>query len=508
MSRPKRAAVRCVTTLLVALLPVAWVADPWLTSRFVIFVALLSICAGLLWCAWLAWTWRHRRRWVRPLQWALSERHGLTRAPKVSRRRDRVVVKLPSKWAGDQSERAAIAGVVMAKTGIEGLEPSWRLAGPAPRLELTVTQPCPPLVTLAHVRPHIEAAKADELIWGLGKRGVPVRTSLSGDSPHLGLSMGSGAGKSIMIRAILAQMLFHGAIALVIDYKQISQHWARDLPNVAIVRKPHEIHAALMWLGEEISRRNEVAFHGADLEGNVHSVVGPRLIIAGEELNAAMKALRIYWRQLRDDDKSLPVRSPALDSLDLVNLMGRQVLMNMLYVGQRLSNKASGGDGDVRESIGVIALGRYKASTWKMLAEDHPMPPSTRKPGRFQVVADGVTEVQGIRPTALEARELAVAGTVSLLPAGMPGAPRVAAGTERALTGPEQGLSHGTGPVVPPLRNDLVTLRQAVDESVVGRKLAALRKASQRDPEFPRHVDVDGTAKRYRAVDLMAWDES
>ena len=114
-------------------------------------------------------------------------------------------------------------------------------------------------------------------------------------------------------------------------------------------------------------------------------MVGPRLIIAGEELNAAMKALRIYWRQLRER-QALPVRPPALDSMDLVNLMGRQVLMNILYVGQRLSNKAGGGDGDIRESIGVFALGRYKASTWKMLAEDHPQPPSTRKPGRFQVI--------------------------------------------------------------------------------------------------------------------------
>jgi hypothetical protein len=459
-------------------------------------------------CVWLCvrQLLPHHRKWVRPLHGALIERHGLLRPPQIDRDRSRVVQPLPRAWAGDAKERAAIVEVIVAKTGIPAPEARWRLAGPAPRLELTTGASVPATVRLADVRRAIDAAKPDELIWGLGRDG-PVKSSLASDSPHLGLSMGSGAGKSVTIRAILAQMLHHGAIALVIDYKQISQHWARDLPNVSIVRHPQEIHAALMWLGREISRRNEVAFYGADLEGNVHSVVGPRLIIAGEELNAAMKALRIYWRQLRDEDKSLPVRPPSLDSLDLVNLMGRQVLMNMLYVGQRLSNKASGGDGDVRESIGVIALGRYKASTWKMLAEDHPMPPSTRKPGRFQVVADDVTEVQGIKITAVEARELALSGTVSLLPPGMPGAPRVAAGTGLAISGTEQGFVAETSPVVS-VPSGRVTLSEAVEEGVVRRSLHAVRKASQRDPGFPRPRGLRGTAREYDRVDLMTWDES
>ena len=36
--------------------------------------------------------------------------------------------------------------------------------------------------------------------------------------------------------------------------------WADGLPNVSIVRRPAEIHAALCWLGREVARRNEVTY--------------------------------------------------------------------------------------------------------------------------------------------------------------------------------------------------------------------------------------------------------
>ncbi len=71
----------------------------------------------------------------------------------------------------------------------------WHLAGPSPGLELTASQP-PPLVTLDDIMAAIEAARPDEVVWGIGKRGRVVKNSLSGETPHVGLSMGSGAGKS------------------------------------------------------------------------------------------------------------------------------------------------------------------------------------------------------------------------------------------------------------------------------------------------------------------------
>jgi len=378
------------------------------------------------------------------------------------------------------------------------------LAGPKPRLELTASQPPPQRVSVEDVRQALALAKPDELVWGLGKRGAVVKTSLSGDSPHVGLSMGSGAGKSVTARALLAQQLHRGAIGLVLDYKMISHQWAEGLPNVMIYRRPHEIHAALLWLGREVERRNEVALAGADMDGNVHAVVGPRLIVVAEELNATAARLKAYWRQQRDKDD--PARSPALEALDATSFMGRQVLVNIIYIGQRLSVRAAGGDGDARENIGVIAFSRYSASNWKMLAPDFPMPPKSLAPGRLQVVGDGVRETQGIFLTAAEARELAVSGAVSPLPAGMPGA-RVTAPAATLIPGPDQATVLAPEAAAVTAAPAGVTLAEAVREGIVSRSLAALRIARHRG-QLPEPTGLRGTAHVFDPVALAEWDRA
>jgi hypothetical protein len=471
LHRAKRAVLRICVSACACLAVYGWLTDRRQAVILILGAVLVSLaaCAALLIVALVSY--RHRRRWVRPLHKRTHALIGVAKAGPmrhltVARDRSHAQIRLPQDWSADASGRSELVRVTAETLGIEAPEASWRLAGPAPMLTLTTSQPPPVKVTLPDVRGHIEAARPDEWVWGLGKRKTVIRTSLSGDSPHAGLSMGSGAGKSVTARLLLAQSLFHGAIGLILDVKMISHQWARDLPNVVIVRRPHEIHAALLWLGREADRRNEVALAGADMEGNVHATVGERLIIVCEELNATTARLRAYWREVRAADTGLPARSPALEALDAVSFMGRQVKMNILYIGQRLSVKASGGDGDARENIGVIGFGRYTPSNWKMLAGDHVMPPKSLTPGRLQVVTDKVRECQAAFLPAKEARELATSGTVALLPAGMPGAV-VSRPAQAPIPGPDLGVVRET--------RTLVTLVQAVDERIVNRSIGALR---------------------------------
>lgn len=512
--RPRwvRAAVRTGSTL--AALVVLW---GLLYARTATLVTLLvSAVLGAALGAWAAVAWlramKHRRTWIQPAHLVAAPIVGLPIASNpaawldVAPDRSRVVAELPRAWQADAATRARLVEVLSSRLAIEAPEVRWQLAGPKPRLELAQSAPPPSLVTLADVMTAIRAAKPDELVWGLGKRGVVVKSSLSGDSPHVGLSMGSGAGKSITARSLLAQMLHRGAIGLVLDIKWLSHMWADGLPNVAIARRPAEIHAALLWLGAEVARRNEVAYAGADIEGNVHATVGPRLIVIGEEMNATANALRAYWKEIRTKDD--PARSPALDALDGASFMGRQVLMNLIYIGQRLSAKAVG-SGDARENIGVIAFARYSASNWKMLAKDFPMPPANLAPGRLQVVSDAVREAQGIKMSAEEARELALSGVVSPLPSTMPGARRATADTGTAVavrTGPElySDIGQAPSPVLP--ASGTATLREAVEAGIFGSlSLAGVRTKRQRDRGFPSSVGLDGAAELYELAALVAY---
>lgn len=504
--RWRRALVRNGSVLGLVAVLTAWFAFP--VTPWVLAGILAAAAGGAVW-RWVI-GFRHRRTWLRPLHLAACDLAGIDRrrAPRewleVNRARTRAVLSLPAGFSAEQKDKDRLVTIASAKLGMEGAEPRWHLAGPKPHLML-LPSPAPPpqRVILADVRAAIDRAGPDEVIWGLGKRSALVDTSWALDSPHYGLSMGSGAGKSATARALLAQMLYKGCIGLILDYKMISHQWAAGLPNVAIARRPHEIHAALLWLGREVERRNEVALAGADMDGNVHAVVGPRLIVICEELNATVARLRAYWREIRDRDDQ--VRSPALEALDSVSFMGRQVLCNVIYIGQRLSVKASGGDGDARENIGVIAFGRYSPSNWKMLAADHAMPPSSRKAGRIQVVSDEVRETQGVFMPAREARGLATAGEVALCPAGMPGALRVPGTAELVSVGaPEQGPSYGTG-TEPPALPGLVTLREWSDSGMSALSVDALRKAAQR-PGFPPRAGWRGKAGEWDAVELAEWE--
>jgi len=512
LPRRKRALRR--SGRLLAALVVLW---GLLFERTVTLVSLaVAAVAGVAFGIWRALLWwrgrRHHRTWVHPahLVAAPLAGHPVAMDPRdwlsIEPDRSRVVAELPADFNHDSKGRQRLADTLATKLGIEAPEVRYQLAGPSPRLELTQSAPPPDLVTLDDIMPAIESARPDEVVWGIGKRYRVVKNSLSGDSPHVGLSMGSGAGKSITARAFLAQMLYHGAISLVLDYKMISHQWARNLPNVVIARRPAEIHAALCWLGAELERRNEVALAGADDEGNVRAVVGPRLIVVCEEMNATMSRLRRYWNDVRDKDD--PKRSPALDALDAASFMGRQVMCNILYVGQRLSVRASGGDGDARENIGVIAFGRYSASNWKMLAADHPMPPKSVKPGRLQIVAGTVTETQAVKMTAAEAQRLALSGIVASLPSGMPGA-RATGETVSppALeTSPDLPIATVSSPVPALPVSGGVTLSEAHAAGVfAGLTLAGVRTARHRDGTFPRHTGRRGLALEYDAGQLAAW---
>ncbi len=366
-------------------------------------------------------------------------------------------------------------------------------------------QPPPDEVLLPAIKEWFDKIGPDDLIVGLGRDGQPVILSLSGDSAHLGLTMGSGAGKSVTARFFGAQMLYLGAVVLILDPKRISHMWARGLPNVAYARDDEELHEALLWLQGEVDRRNRVADIAADVEGNVNANVGPRIFVIAEELNAAMKRLRAYWRHERGPGD--PIRSPALDALDEVMFTGRQVRVNVLMIGQRLSAEATGG-GDARENLAALIFARYKASTWRMLCPDLPMPPPTRHVGRVEVVTDKVRTAQVAYLTGAEARQLATAGRLAACPDDMPyaGRPLPETVTQQVTSsGSDLGNETASGPPEPHAISvpEPLGLAAACAAGIVPKKVAAARNDRHRDKEhYPKPVARNGLELLYDPVEL------
>lgn len=439
---------------------------------------------------------RHRKNWLFPLHKTLSPMLNIPLANKpesyleVARDRSEAKVALPVSYRS-QRQMQQLEEAVSAALGIEAPEVTWDRSGARPVVTFThaIT---PPKVRLDDVRAEIEQAGPDDLVLGLGKRAAPVTVNLHGDSPHLGLSMGSGAGKSVTARFILAQALYKGGVGMVLDPKYISQSWvsAGRLPNCAVAKRTAEIHNALVWLGAELDRRNEVADASVDAEGNVTANVGPRILVVIEELNLLTPKLREYWQENGDGGPS-----PALKALAAVSAAGRQVRINLLMIAQRLSAAVTGG-GDSRTNIGARILGRFDEPAWKMLASEFKMPPPNDTPGRVQVVTSKVAECQVAYLTGREAIDFAMSGVVTPCPSGMPGI--------CGLPDPDPGVTEALPHALPaetseltPESAELISLREACELGILPVSQAAAKTWRRRYRDFPQPVLHDGLTHRY-----------
>lgn len=278
------------------------------------------------------------------------------------------------------------------------------------------------------------AAPEHAPVIGTDMNGNPVHTDLNNDSPHVLLSMGTGGGKSVTLKSLLAQFLRHGTEVVILDYKRQSHRWARRIPeNVTYCRDIEEIHDTLEALAEEGMDRFKAADTLSDEEYDRGEWMGNRIVIAVEEMNSLIAELEDYWTEVRTKNAGnrfwqIPRRSPAVKALHKMLAMGRAANINILAVAQRASVSAMGSShgsrgGDARENFATRVLSRYTHSTWKMLVPDCDYQPPSEYVGRAQVAvgseavetqilylsdddavdwATGKVDVEGYEPTPEE----------------------------------------------------------------------------------------------------------
>ncbi|MER6774392.1 pRL2-11 [Streptomyces bacillaris] len=471
------------------------------------------------------------REWVGPLHEALHQPLGL--AEQTDPRR---YLHIPKNLSDDDAQiridlptrlgfsRDAVADLITQKLALQGVTFSWHPEGRKPYVLVKKTRKPPALSLFKDPKTRELVAKAKESapIIGFGAGGRIVSVDLDAESPHILVNASTGGGKSVILRCIACQMLHNGSRAFVLDTKRISHPWARGLPGVTYCADIADIHDQLIALGIEGRRRTRVADDlgiGADPKA-----IGPRLLILLEEVNATMKQLARYWEKTRESGD--PKVSPAVDALNEILYMGRQLRMHVLLVAQSATARALGGP-EVREQFSTRILARYSVNAWRMLApEVHPAPKATKHQGRAQVVTGGsATETQVLFFTEDEAHEWASTGVAATEPqhqgiAEQPGPPALHKTGPPAATDPDSGPATAatpaedgpaddpaTSPADPAPDDDdqAVGLRQAAEHHLSGITLAALRFARANDPTFPTSSAKRGTELLYTVRDLKKW---
>ncbi|MFJ5851150.1 pRL2-11 [Streptomyces sp. NPDC092903] len=480
--------------------------------------------------AYLALTRKRRdlmREWVLPLHEALAlplriaEQTDPRRYLHIPRNfsEDDAVIRVDVPGRLDFS-KDLVAEIIATKLALEGVTFSWHLAGRETYVTVKKTRKPPAKVAFKDPKVHeiVVASKESAPVIGIGSAGRVIAVDLDAESPHILVNAAPGGGKSVTLRCIACQMLHHGSLVFVLDTKRISHPWADGLPGVTYCRDIADIHDQLTALGREGRRRTRVADDlGIDADPKD---IGPRILILLEEVNATMKQLARYWEKTRESGD--PKVSPALDALNEILYMGRQLRMHVLLVAQSATARALGGP-EVREQFSTRILARYSLNAWRMLApEVHPAPKATKHHGRAQVVSGGYArETQILFFTEPEARAWATTGSSPAAPrAGLPGQvgpvqlhkesaalPAVtdtgtAPDTEAPAAEPTLAMSTATPADVD---DQVVGLRQAADHHLPGITLAALRFARANDPALPPVADKRGAELLYRVGDLKTW---
>jgi hypothetical protein len=434
----------------------------------------------------------------------------------------RVVVKIPhTMGAVSEDARAALLAHSAVKLGGAWI-PEWNLRGSSPQLRLRHREYPPARVDFAAMAPHMLHSGATELALGLTIGSRPVTIDVETDSPHVLLSMGTGAGKSVLLRLLAAQALRKGWAVILLDYKQ-DHYWAQGLIDEGMsgrlfyVRKVEEIHNTLIQLESVRQYRSDVDFEARGARKM------QRVLILFEEMNVTVNMLRAYWQSVRV--KGQPAKSPALTAFGALAGAGRSARMHLVAVGQYLTAQVFGGP-EARENFGARVLGRYSAASWRTLVPEFGAPPPrSLVRGRVQV-CQGETraETQVAFLTHAEVAEWARGDLTGVVPAGelpfsweLPsGALGAAGGHVPPLSDVPEGWSGlrlvagGGTPGGADVAEDGVrfSLSEWVNRGILPGSVDAVRKRAQRDrARFPRSADDRYSGSQVRAW-LATWDGS
>lgn len=434
--------------------------------------------------------------WVRtPLCLLRAQRHCLTIATavairwrklrgKVERTPDEAWIRYPFDLALNKEIRDLVGSTVPMKLGGDEWIITWHGKGRSPYISIKPRPQPPKLVTFSDIEQLVREAKDSAPVLGLSSSGA-VAIDLDTDAPHVAASCGSGAGKSVLLRGLIAQWLHNGTQVVILDGKRVSQSWCKDLPGVTYCRTGEQLHNALMELSGEVTRRFDL-IDSVTAEEEDSIDVGPRIVCVFEEQNIGMQFLAEYWQLTKP--KGAPARSNAMRALDHMLCAGRQAKMHVVSVAQLFTVQASGGNPAARENYGPRILARATNNAWKMLApECAPFPKSSKRRGRMHLAFSGeITEFQSAFWSIGEARTWATSGEV----------------TVPATFATPVTLRH----TLPSVTSEApLSLADLAREQVVPLSYGSLRNAkSEAGDSFPEPIIVGGTAK-YRPEEIRAW---
>lgn len=371
--------------------------------------------------------WRRRtmhRRYVAPLHAVVAPMLGLpptqraadyiTVPPTYREREDTpALIRLPKSFAPTPGNRQQLTDAVLPKLGLneDNTDVIYHTVG-NPVMECKMAPQPPDLVPWAEHEQRMLELPAGKTFVGLGARNKPfVHDWTSGELVHVGVSVGTGGGKSFGVVGWVAQELRKGASATYVDPKQSS------LPEVLLgtpgYRLANDPDNPLEWW-EEIFRYEREMDRRRDIMRRDRTAEFPLMFLVVDELSEFADVSRQMWEAIKAEPErygyeNVPKKAPVpvWRSISRILRMGREFGCRCILLTQRLDNASTGGIG-LRDNLGMRALGKFRRNQWMMLVGTTPIPKSVNKVGRW-IYTDGDKDlwVQNVYGTAEQLRDWA-----------------------------------------------------------------------------------------------------
>lgn len=479
-------------------------------------------------------------------EWDLAQRVSALTVPENPSDEEPVRVMLPNGWEGTDPQKAGISGLVSRRLGGEW-DASWQQREAPFYVEITPRKAKPKLPKKVD---WIPSDDPHTVMVGVGHKG-PIWVKTETESPHYGVTAGTGGGKTTTLLMPVIHNRQHGALVDYIDLKEDSVDEAvgggeSRLEPVSGVRVHRDAQSAVTCLAEFFTSMKSM--RTAKMQGYAETI--PNRVLVLDEFGSFMLAAKSWWKHGVGEKGEPPFMAWFRMSL----MQGRTKNHRMVFGVHDFSLDVFGSS-ESRDLVGAkIVIGACSSTKWtKSFGHGVPKPEWDEKiPGRGVIgtsgAADSIEEVQMCYFTMSEAyqmlRECPTApewfdqGELApwITPEGvkiahqeghvrdfLPGGKHVTEPTDSlegegsassepvtavTVTGDVTGSEPASG--APHLRvvPQTYTLREATEEGVLPLSYDGVRQRKSRGKklgvEFPEGVSFGGVTK-YTADELREW---
>lgn len=325
-------------------------------------------------------------------EWDLAQRVAALTVPPSPSDEEPVRVMLPNSWEGTNPQKAGLTGLISRRLGGEW-DSSWQQREAPFYVEFT------PKKAKAQLPTQVEWIPSDDphtVMVGMGHKG-PIWVKTETQSPHYGVTAGTGGGKTTTLLIPVIHNRQHGALVDYIDLKEDSVDSAvgggdGDLEPVSGVRVHRDAQSAVTCLAEFFTSMKSI--RTAKMQGYSDPI--PNRVLVLDEFGSFMIAAKSWWRYGVGEKGEPPFMAWFRMSL----MQGRTKNHRMVFGVHDFSLDVFGSS-ESRDLVGAkIVIGACSSTKWtKSFGNGVPKPEWNEKiPGRGVIgtsgAADSIEEIQ------------------------------------------------------------------------------------------------------------------